>query len=603
VARLAELLLAFSHRADRERALERLARWLGSDRVYIFVPDVETGTLSSVTRFDQRTPHAREWYRRLAASLPETMDAISLPDPVTGQPASVILSRIRDGSVLAAVGPATEHARLRWAEQIVPLLTNIVHAEQTASTGRAQTAASRHLTDEARTLTERLEVTTRRLEEALAATATARRALADNEQRASLTVRVAEILADTPDLVVALHEIAALVVETCCDACVVHLVGDAGRPVEICGIQRLADGTIAALDRAAGGQLGEHPLTQPLRTRQVAIVEVQDPRLAERRMQFASAPILSARGTAFGTIAIGTIRRAAEAGCISLAQELARRTGAALDASRLHDDVLSASRLKDDFLATLSHELRTPLNAMLGWIQMLRLYREDESIRERAVDVIERNARTQAQLVADLLDVSRLITGKLRLRLARVDLRDIVIAGCESVRPSADAKGLHLVVETADVAGVTLGDADRLEQVLWNLLSNATKFTPPGGTVTVRLSSGDGYADIAVGDTGIGIRPEFLPHVFDRFRQSDSTTTRAHGGLGLGLALARHLVELHGGSVYATSEGEGRGATFGIRLPFRPVEDPAHVRAGPTEHRSAAAQERVKNSPTEATKS
>ena len=603
MARLAELLLAFTHRADRERALERLARWLGSDRVYIFVPDVETGTLSSVTRFDQRTQHAREWYRRLATPLPETMEAISLPDPVTGHPAHVIMRRIRDGSVLAAAGPATRPARLRWAEQIVPLLTNIVHAEQNAATGRAQTAASRHVTDEARTLTERVEVTTRRLEEALAATATARRALADNEQRAALTVRVTEILEDTPDLVVALHEIAALVVETCCDACVVHLVGDRGRPVEICGIQRLADGTIAALDRPAGGQFGESPLTQPLRTRQVAVLELQDPRLAERRMQFASAPILSARGTAFGTIAIGTTRRSAEAGGISLAQELARRTGAALEASRLHDDALSASRLKDDFLATLSHELRTPLNAMLGWIQMLRLYREDEAIRDRAVDVIERNARTQAQLVADLLDVSRLITGKLRLRLARVDLRDIVLAGCESIRPSADAKGLHLVVETADIAGVTLGDADRLEQVLWNLLSNATKFTPPGGTVTVRLSSGDGYAEITVSDTGIGIHREFLPHVFERFRQSDSTSTRAHGGLGLGLAIARHLVELHGGSVYATSEGEGGGATFGIRLPFRALEDPVPVRTELTSHGAAAPRERVKNSAGNPTKS
>lgn len=554
--------------------MERLARWLGSERVYIFVADVETGTLSSVTRFDQRTPHAREWHRKLAAPFPETMEAISLPDPATGDPAAVILRRTRDGSVLAAVGSSTRRARLRWAEGILPLLTNIIHAEQTAATGRAQAAASRHLTDEARTLTERLEVMKRRLEEALTGAATARLALAENEQRAALTTRVGEVLADTPDLVVALHEIAALAVETCCEVCVVHLVGNAGRPVEICGFVRRSDRTIAALDRAGSGQLGEpHPLTQPLRTRQVAVLDVQDPRFGERGMHFASAPILSARGPALGTIAVGTTaRRAADAGCISLAQELSRRISAALDASRLHDDALSASRLKDDFLATLSHELRTPLNAMLGWIQMLRLYREDESIRERAIEVIDRNARTQTQLVADLLDVSRLITGKLRLRLARVDLRDIVVAGCESVRPSADAKGLHLTIETADVAGVMFGDADRLQQILWNLLSNATKFTPPGGAVTVRLSSRDGYAEIVVTDTGIGIPPEFLPHVFERFRQSDSTSTRAHGGLGLGLAIARHLVELHGGSVYATSEGEGRGATFGVRLPLRAAD-------------------------------
>jgi len=575
VAPLAELLVAFTHRADRERATERLARWLGSERVYIFVADVESGSLSSVTRFHQQTSHAREWHRRLAGPFPDAMDPISLPDPATGHPTAVILRRARDGSVLAAVGPSTRPARLRWAERILPLLTTIIHAEQAAAIGRAQSAASRRLTDEVRTLTERLEVTTRRLEESLTGSAMARRALADNDQRAALTTRAGELLAATPDLEVALHEIAALVVETCCEVCVVHLVDDTGRPMEICRVQRLADGTIATLDRAAGGQHGElNPLTEPLRTRQAAILDVHDPRFGERRLQFAAAPIVSARGPVLGTIAVGTTaRRVSDAGCVSLAQELAWRTGAALDAASLHDDALNASRLKDDFLATLSHELRTPLNAMLGWIQMLRLYQDDESIRERAIGVIERNARTQAQLVADLLDVSRLITGKLRLRLARVDLRDIVVAECESVRPSADAKGLHLTIETTDVPGVVFGDTDRLQQILWNLLSNAAKFTPPGGDVTVRLSSHDDYAEILVSDTGIGIRPEFLPHVFERFRQSDSTSTRAHGGLGLGLAIARHLVELHGGSVFATSEGEGRGATFGVRLPLRVVDN------------------------------
>ena len=194
-----------------------------------------------------------------------------------------------------------------------------------------------------------------------------------------------------------------------------------------------------------------------------------------------------------------------------------------------------------------------------------------------------------------MLDVSRLITGKLRLRLARVDLRDIVVAGCESVRPSADAKGLHLTIETTDVPGVVFGDTDRLQQILWNLLSNAAKFTPPGGDVTVRLSSHDDYAEILVSDTGIGIRPEFLPHVFERFRQSDSTSTRAHGGLGLGLAIARHLVELHGGSVFATSEGEGRGATFGVRLPLRVVDHAPDRSDDPAEQRSAPSEAGVRN--------
>jgi signal transduction histidine kinase len=558
VARLVELLVAFAHRADRERAMERLARWLGSKSIYIFVADAETGTLSPVTGFAQGTSYAEEWQRRLAAPVPETMGTISLPDPATGHPTSVLLRRTGDGSVLAVIGSSTRTARLRWAERVLPLLATIIHADQAAATGAA----------------------------------TARRALLEIERRAALTNRVSEILAVTPDLPLALHEIAALVVETCGEVCLVHLVDDAGQPVEMCAVQRLPDGTIRTLDRAAGSQPGEaHPLTEPLRTRQPAVLDVHDPRFGESRLQFAAAPILSARGSVLGTIAIGiTAQRVPDTGCAWLAQDLARRTSAAIDAASLHHDALNASRLKDDFLATLSHELRTPLNAMLGWIQMLRLYRDDESIRERAVDVIDRNARAQAQLVADLLDVSRLITGKLRLRLAQVDLRDIVLAGCESVRPSADAKGLHLTIETADVPGVVFGDADRLQQILWNLLSNATKFTPPGGNVMVRLWSRDDHAEIIVRDTGIGIRPEFLPHVFERFRQSDSTSTRAHGGLGLGLAIARHLVELHGGSIHATSEGEGRGATFGVRLPCRAADSPAGDDTGTAEDAAKATQ-------------
>jgi signal transduction histidine kinase len=231
-----------------------------------------------------------------------------------------------------------------------------------------------------------------------------------------------------------------------------------------------------------------------------------------------------------------------------------------------------ASRLKDDFLATLSHELRTPLNAMIGWIQMLRLYRHDEGIWERAIEVIERNARAQTQIVGDLLDVSRYIMGKLRLRVSPVDLRDVVHDGCDSLRPSVEAKHLQLVIETEEVPGVVLGDPDRLQQVVWNLVSNAAKFTPPGGRIDVRLTSSNGLATLAVSDTGPGIRPEFLPHVFDRFRQSDSTITRVHGGLGLGLAIVRHLVELHGGTVEAASDGENRGATFTVHLPYRPAE-------------------------------
>jgi signal transduction histidine kinase len=236
-----------------------------------------------------------------------------------------------------------------------------------------------------------------------------------------------------------------------------------------------------------------------------------------------------------------------------------------------------AIRLKDDFLATLSHELRTPLNAMLGWIQMLQLYRNDEGVWNRAIEVIQRNARAQTQIVADLLDVSRIITGKLHLRVSRVDLPDIVRAGCDSLRPSIETKNLQLTIHTPPVFGVVVGDPDRLQQVVWNLVSNAAKFTAPGGRIDVSVGADETCAWIAVSDTGVGIPPEFVPHVFERFRQRDSTITRAYGGIGLGLAIVRHLVELHGGTVKAASEGEGRGATFTVRLPYRRLETTEQV--------------------------
>jgi PAS domain S-box-containing protein len=231
-----------------------------------------------------------------------------------------------------------------------------------------------------------------------------------------------------------------------------------------------------------------------------------------------------------------------------------------------------ANRLKDEFLATVSHELRTPLNAILGWAQILRGNDVGPEDVEHGLDTIERNARAQAQLIGDLLDVSRIVSGKLRLDLRTVDLPPIVEAAIEACRPAADAKGVQLDRFLDASAGPVDGDPDRLQQVVWNLISNAVKFTPRGGRAEVLLRRGgggeDATAEIIVSDTGHGIDPQFLPHVFDRFRQADATTTRQHGGLGLGLAIVRHIVELHGGSIEAHSEGENRGATFVVSLPL-----------------------------------
>jgi signal transduction histidine kinase/CheY-like chemotaxis protein len=249
----------------------------------------------------------------------------------------------------------------------------------------------------------------------------------------------------------------------------------------------------------------------------------------------------------------------------------AEAEAAAQENERLYRDAREANRLKDEFLATVSHELRTPLTAILGWSHMLRLEQLDKDSAVRAFQTIERNARAQAQLIDDLLDVSRAITGKLRIDVRSVDPNSFIEAAIEAVRPAAAAKKVR-VQKIMDTGVVSVsGDPVRLQQVIWNLLSNAIKFTPKGGRVQVRLQRINSHIEITVSDTGAGIAPEFLPHVFDRFRQADQRTTRQHGGLGLGLAIARHLVELHGGTVHAESEGEGAGATFTVRLPVAPV--------------------------------
>ena len=243
---------------------------------------------------------------------------------------------------------------------------------------------------------------------------------------------------------------------------------------------------------------------------------------------------------------------------------------------RIEQELQQASRLKDEFLATVSHELRTPLNAIMGWTMMLRDTILDESGRKRALESIEKNARAQARVIEDLLDVSRIITGKLRLDLRPTPIAPAIEAALDSVRPTAAAKRLQLDVDLDSSNEPVLADAARVQQIVWNLLSNAVKFTPPGGRVSVSVRRKQGV-EIVVSDTGPGIDPAFLPRVFERFTQADSGTARSHSGLGLGLAIARHLAELHGGTIDANSKGPGRGATFTVRLPDLPAPAPAQV--------------------------
>ena len=275
-------------------------------------------------------------------------------------------------------------------------------------------------------------------------------------------------------------------------------------------------------------------------------------------------PVKDAAGRIIGVSTVArdiTERKRAEA---ERAQLLADAQAAQAEAER-------ANRLKDEFLATLSHELRTPLTAIVGWSEMLGRSQLDPVTAQRAVEVIRRNARMQVQMIDDLLDVSRIVTGKLRMTVQPVDLGSVIIAAVEGVRPAAEAKGIRFQLQLDSPAGQVSGDPDRLQQVAWNLVSNAIKFTPKGGRVLVRLERVDSQVEIAVSDTGRGIAADFLPHVFDRFRQADATTTRVYGGLGLGLAIVRQLVELHGGTVRVESAGEGLGSTFTVSLPLAAV--------------------------------
>jgi CheY-like chemotaxis protein len=237
-----------------------------------------------------------------------------------------------------------------------------------------------------------------------------------------------------------------------------------------------------------------------------------------------------------------------------------------------------ANRVKDEFLSTLSHELRTPLTAIMGWSNMLLHGDVDPSKHQQAIETIARNANSQCQLIDDLLEVSRIITGKLRLDFVACELQPIIEAACDSIRPAAEAKGVRMHLLLKPDVGEVLGDRERLQQIVWNLVSNAVKFTPGGGEVNVSLENINSHIEITVADSGAGIHPDFLPHVFDRFRQADGSTTRAHGGLGLGLAIVRHLVELHGGIATADSDGVGQGAKFGVRFPLMvAVETQARV--------------------------
>ena len=279
---------------------------------------------------------------------------------------------------------------------------------------------------------------------------------------------------------------------------------------------------------------------------------------------------LVAHGRTVGalTFATGESQRHYTEQDLAFANDIAHRAALAVENARAYEEAQRASRLKDEFLATLSHELRTPLNAILGYSRMLRARLIQPDRQDKAIDTVERNASALTQIVEDVLDVSRIISGKVRLDVQAVDVPRVVEHAVESIMPAANAKEIRVRTVIDPRAAPVSGDPGRLQQVMWNLLSNAVKFTPRGGQVQVRAERVNSHVELVVSDTGIGIDAAFVPHLFERFRQADASTTRERGGLGLGLAIARHLVEMHGGTIHAASGGRDCGATFTVRLPL-----------------------------------
>jgi signal transduction histidine kinase len=278
---------------------------------------------------------------------------------------------------------------------------------------------------------------------------------------------------------------------------------------------------------------------------------------------------LPSRGRIVGALFLSPVKDTIDYDDLHFLEELGRRAGIALENTRLYKQTEVASRLKDEFVGALSHELRTPLTPILGGVYMLRAEPEDKRIFARALDLIERNAKTQSKIVEDLLDVSRIISGNFRILQEYVKLEDAISAALEAVRAAAEAKKIDIHLKLTVLNGTIWGDPDRLRQIFWNILSNAVKFTPNGGQIMVELLQNGDQAETHITDTGIGIATEFLPYVFARFSREDTSRTRVHGGLGVGLAIVQHLVESHGGTVHALSLGDGKGSTFIVKLPIR----------------------------------
>jgi signal transduction histidine kinase len=419
-----------------------------------------------------------------------------------------------------------------------------------------------------------------------------------NRKAADLAARRAAFLAQTatvfdtalePEATVV--SLARLAVPALAECAVVDLVHEDGivRRVDVVDIDPSRREMTLTIRRQAPNLRTESPFSRAIRTGQAALLTQLPERESgggdadhERLMKDLQCQSLLliplvARGQTLGLLTLASRERRYDAADLSLAQELTGRAAMALDNARLYREAQAASRAKDDFLAIVSHELRTPINAVLGWATMLRRHRLDESRAEYACDAIEQSARAQAQLLEQLLDVSRAIAGKLDLHLAPAHIAGIVEAAIDAVRPDADDKKVRISSRLDRSIPLLIVDPERLQQVVVNMVANAVKFSAEEGTVQVELRRDDRFVEIVVEDHGVGIKREFLPYVFDRFRQAGTKSDSVNRGLGLGMAIARDIVERHGGTIAADSAGEGKGATFTVRLPVRNTPETAAV--------------------------
>ncbi|MEH2209949.1 PAS domain-containing hybrid sensor histidine kinase/response regulator [Nostoc sp.] len=408
------------------------------------------------------------------------------------------------------------------------------------------------------------------------------------EKRSNFLAEASSVLASSLDYRTTLTSVAQLAVPTLADWCIVDVVENnlpvftnpvivASEPAKEALIRELQQRYPIAVDADYGPakvlRTGKPELVTNILESSLQKKSSNEEHFSLlRQLQIKSQMVvpLLVRNRKLGTILFASAQPGRHYTTVDLemAEELAQHAAFAIENAQLYQHAQEANRIKEEFLAIVSHELRTPLNSMLGWVQLIRTRKWDEVTTSKALETIERNAKLQRKLIEDILDISRIVQGQIRLNLRKVDLIPVIQGAIEAVHPTSEIKDIQVEFHLDSSVGQVMGDAERLQQVVWNLLSNAVKFTPNGGRVEIYLEQVNSNAQITVSDTGKGISADFLPYIFERFRQADSTTTRADNGLGLGLAIVHHLVEMHSGTVSAVSEGEGRGAKFTVLLPL-----------------------------------